>query len=258
MVAAQQFFSMATRIGLWLLVCAALAGWSFLLMTAMAGAIRDGWQARDLGQLVGALVSLLLTFLVVRQVGRAWRSASGELTPKRPWLLGVGAIAVAVAAGALLVAVLGYLGRREESGAMRSSDDEKSPRAEAQVMVSVARSPCDGCRQEYFDQESAVSLKDELADLFLSSMNNGLRGAGQDPAELDLHVESDVEVTEFKGRRVVFVHLAIPGVSRATVATGLVGDETVQVKCIATGAAIAPLESKECRSQLEAAFPAEG
>ena len=246
------------RVGLWLLLAVALAGFAFIQMIVMTGAVRDGWQARDLGRLLGVLILGLLVFAAARKTRSAWNAIEGLVDPNHRWRIGLSTVAVATGAAALLVLTLGYLGQREVADSASVTDSIRPQESESQVIVSVTRSPCVGCRPEHFDQEAATNRKDELADMFLSSMTKGVRDSGQDPAQLDLKVVSDLEVTEFKGRQMVVVHLAIPGVSRAAVAAGLVGEETVQVQCVATSTSVFPLESADCRRTLDEAFPAGG
>ena len=156
-----------------------------------------------------------------------------------------------IAIVAMLVTVVGGatdVAAQPLSGAASGDPDPR-------VIVSVSRAACHGCREALFDRQVMAELKDRLADAFLAQMKDGIRDAGVDPDPLDLHVESVMDVSEYKGRRLVVIRLMIPGVTQAAFATALVGNETVQVKCVGTRAATVPFESDACRRAVDKAFP---
>ena len=243
----------------WILILLFVGFFTFLQMTIMSGAVSDGWQSKDLSHLVPLLLFGGLIIFSVRRIQRAWYAtdaldseshmaidSAAQITTRR-WRIGTSV------AGVIVMGALIYLGIRQApptASYVVPADQASIPR----IMTRIARSPCDGCTNESFDAKVANEVREELAADFLARMKNAARESGQDSESLN--VQSDLELNEFNGRQLIIIHLAIPGVSRAVVAMGLVGEETVEVRCVTETEAAISLASGACLEGLQAAFPA--
>jgi hypothetical protein len=109
-----------------------------------------------------------------------------------------------------------------------------------------------------FSAEKADELRVQLEGQYLSGVEEAARNSGRDPRLLDLKVDSDAEVSELMGHRIIVIRMAVPGLHRAVTAVGVVGDEIVQVTCMGQSLSAVSLNAGECQSKLGEAFPWEG
>jgi hypothetical protein len=235
-----------------------LASMTFVQMAVMAGAVRDGWHAEDLAKLIPVLLWVAGTFFAARKMRKAWATvetggaAESNDDPNRRWLIGTSLVGIVI-----VIAVLVYLGERQSTESGAEAATFEAPAA-PEIQTRIARAPRGDFTEEMFSAEKADELRVQLEGQYLSGVEEAARNSGRDPRLLDLKVDSDAEVSELMGHRIIVIRMAVPGLHRAVTAVGVVGDEIVQVTCMGQSLSAVSLNAGECQSKLGEAFPWEG
>jgi uncharacterized membrane protein len=236
-----------------------LAGFmTFLMMVAMVGSVRDGWQLRDIGGLIPVVVFLVPGFISARKLQRQWlvaRSGNSAVNGTRPWIRLL--ISFVLGSHVIYFALLGIGYMAPER--LDSSAQPQVARPERTIETNVDRLPRGEWTEDAFDEESVEQLRERVHANVLENIQRDLERAGHETTTTAIGLHSEGEVTEFNGRGLLVVTYGAPTLMRGVLAFGIVGDEAVALTCYSEGVgSVSLMRLRPCRDRLRELFPPRG
>jgi hypothetical protein len=107
-----------------------------------------------------------------------------------------------------------------------------------------------------FDAEAVELFRQLVHSEVLGELEEAVATAAGEAASRQVDLHTDAQLSEFNGRRLIFVFFSAPGLARGVNAIGVVGDSLMNVACVNEAGQSIELEHGACLERLQEAFPA--